>query len=599
MVADGAHIVFTRDAGGQTFNLWTARADGTAQLRAHERPGDTAELVPRLGQRASPRPIATLEPVADTFVRASDPDTAHGTETTFDVYAGASLYCDRGPGPAYGLLRFDLSSLPAGVNVTDARLDLTVDGGFAQDGDPSHYAIRLNSNTWAESVTWNTRPADGIVPDAAGPPLRADDQRRPALRLRGRARDRQRLQRQLRREQRRPRRFARFIAPSDRPQNFATAVGERDRHRTACPSRSGASRAGPSRPPSRARTAEPEQAYYLRYFSREAADPARPAEARRHVHVGSRRHVVRRDARRSESGLAQVDLDDVPASVLLAPARTTASAPLGETPLGETPLGETPLGETPLGETPLGETSLGLDDLIAELRTVPLSSLPLLREGGWPAVLRHPDADPLANRALQNVSLGDVFALTPRPAVLDGQGTTTSRWPTSTTRAAPSATWSRSRTRSAAASTLADLSGAFTNGVLDPDLQRWCTITNTHCAQTSVLALGLSGAPLGETPLGETPLGETLLWDTPLGETPLGETPLGETPLGETPLGETPLGETATGDTPLGETPLGETPLGETDLSRAPLGETPLGETPLGETISAAPRSGRRRSARR
>ena len=37
-----------------------------------------------------------------------------------------------------------------------------------------------------------------------------------------------------------------------------------------------------------------------------------------------------------KAGIAQVDLDDVPASVLLAPSRTTESAPLGETPLGET-----------------------------------------------------------------------------------------------------------------------------------------------------------------------------------------------------------------------------------------------------------------------
>ena len=233
-----------------------------------------------------------------------------------------------------------------------------------------------------------------------------------------------------------------------------------------------------------------------------------------------------------KAGIAQVDLDDVPASVLLAPSRTTESAPLGETPLGETPLGETPLGETPLGETPLGETSLGLDDLIADLRTVPLSSLPLLREGGWPAVLAPTS---LANRVLQNVSLGDVFALTPRPAVLDGQGDDDITL--------ADLDYSRSSLGDVVAIayalgsgvTLADLSGAFTNGVLDPELQSWCTITNTSCSQTSVLSLGLKGAPLGETPLGETPLGETLLWDTPLGETPLGETPLGETPSAKHP----------------------------------------------------------------
>jgi Tol biopolymer transport system component len=582
---DGAHIVFTRDAGGQTFNLWTARADGTAELRLTDAPGTQRNSFPDWGSRVA-ETIATLEPVADTFVRQSDPNTAHGTETTFDVHAGASVYCGQGPGPAYGLLRFDLSSLPAGVRVTDARLELTVAGGFAQDGDPNHYAIRLNSNAWSESVTWSDRPADGILPGPVGPPfgeatingvpLSASQDVLGITNAFNNNCDANSGGPPVRT----------FTAPQDRAQNFTEAVG--DVIGTGQLSAQIWSQPCGTATTVPCQNSQTEQAYFLRYYSREAAPALRPKLV---VTYASAAHFTSFDATpvNPKAGIAQVDLDDVPASVLLAPSRTTESAPLGETPLGETPLGETPLGETPLGETPLGETSLGLDDLLADLRTVSLSSLPLLREGGWPAVLA-PTA--LASRALQNVSLGDVFALTPRPAVLDGEGDDDITL--------GDLDYSRSSLGDVVAIayalgsgvTLADLSGAFTNGVLDPELQSWCTITNTSCSQTSILSLGLKGAPLGETPLGETPLGETLLWDTPLGETPLGETPLGETPLGETPLGETPLGETATGNTPLGETPLGETPLGETplgetriDLRQAPLGETPLGETPLGETV--------------
>ena len=125
--------------------------------------------------------------------------------------------------------------------------------------------------------------------------------------------------------------------------------------------------------------------------------------------------------------------------------------------------------------------------------------------------------------------------------------------------------------------TLAEL---LATTALDPDLQQWCTLTATNCSATSVLALGLRGAPLGDTPLGDTPLGA----DTPLGDTPLGDTPLGDTPLGDTPLGDTPLGDTNLNNAPLGDTPLGDTPLGDTNLNRAPLGDTPLGDTPLGDT---------------
>ena len=168
----GDRIVFTRDSGGQTFNLHLAAADGTPPFaritfansaQRNSFPDWVGETAEEPNQQT-----VTLEPVADTYVRSSDPETAHGTETTFDVFPGASSSCGVS-GPAYGLLRFDLSSLPDGVSITDARLDLTVDGGFAHDGDPAHYAIRLYDNSWTESVTWGNRPADGILPGQRSP----------------------------------------------------------------------------------------------------------------------------------------------------------------------------------------------------------------------------------------------------------------------------------------------------------------------------------------------------------------------------------------------------------------------------------------------
>src|ERR671923_254530 len=331
---DGSHIVFTRDGGGQTFNLWTARADGTAKLRLTDAAGGQRNAFADWGSRVA-ETIATLEPVADTFVRASDPAAAHGTETTFDVYAGASVYCGRGPGPAYGLLRFDLSSLPAGVRVTDAHLDLTVDGGFAFDGDPAHYAIRLNENGWTESVTWNSRPADGIVPGPVGPPFgeptingtalsqsqdvlgignafnaNCDVSTGPDVRT--------------------------FNAPQDRPQNFTRAVGEAVG--TGSLSMEIWSQACGTVPATTVpcQNGQTEQAYYLRYFSREAADPAvRP------------KLVI--------TYTSAVDL-------------TSFNA----TPVGETPLGETVLTRAPLGETPLGETQISdLDNCTAIFVTCP------------------------------------------------------------------------------------------------------------------------------------------------------------------------------------------------------------------------------------
>ncbi|HEY6584811.1 MAG TPA: DNRLRE domain-containing protein, partial [Gaiellaceae bacterium] len=571
---DGSHIVFTRDAGGQTFNLWTARADGTAKLRLTDASGGQRNSFPDWGSRPAEQTV-TLEPVADTFVRAGDPDTAHGTATTFDVHAGASTYCGDGPGPAYGLLRFNLSALPAGVHVTGARLDLSVAGGFASDGDPSHYAIRLNSNTWGESVTWNTRPADGIVPGPVGPPFGdptingvplssstdvlgignafnnncSTNSGGPPVRS--------------------------FISPSNRPGNFVNAVGGAAGGNLSLEIWSQACGTPTTVP---CQSGGTQKAYFLRYYSREASPELRPKLV---VTYTSSVDVNSFTATPVDpkAGLGEIAMADVPPSVLLAQSSSTASTPLGDTPLGDTPLGDTPLGDTPLGDTPLGDTHLGLAGL-PELRNVSLTSLPLLRDGGWPAVIASiPAPNPLASRALQNVTLGDMFALSPRPAVLDGQGTddiTLADLDFSHSSLGDVVTIAYALGNGV---TLAELSGAFTNGALDPDLRNWCTVTATSCNTTGILSLGIRGAPLGDTPLGDTPLGDTPLGDTPLGDTPLGDTPLGDTPLGDTPLGDTPLGDTDISRAPLGDTPLGDTPLGDTDLTRHPLGDTPLGDT--------------------
>src|SRR5918995_21470 len=403
---DGAHIVFTRDAGGQTFNLWTARADGTAKLRLTDAPATQRNSFPDWGSRVA-ETIATLEPVADTFVRASDPGTPHGSETTFDVHAGASVYCGQGPGPAYGLLRFDLSSLPAGVRVTDARLELSVAGGFAQDGDPNHYAIRLNSNAWGESVTWSNRPADGILPGPVGPPFGEPTINGVALSA---SQDVLGITNAFNNNCDAnsggpPVRT--FTAPQDRAQNFTDAVsdvigtGQLSAQIWSQPC--GTTTTVPCQ------NEQTEQAYFLRYYSREAEPALRPKLV---VTYASAADVTSFTATpvNPRAGIAQVDLDDVPASVLLAPSRTTESAPLGETPLGETPLGETPLGETPLGETPLGETPLAGTPLgetplgETDLSRAPLGETPL---GETPLGETDLNRAPLGETPLGETPLGE------------------------------------------------------------------------------------------------------------------------------------------------------------------------------------------------
>ena len=107
----------------------------------------------------------TLFPVADTFVQAGQPGVAYGAGLgAFDVYGGTNNFpcptvngdpCT--PGPAYGLLRFDLGSIPAGSTVTGVQLKLGQTKGFAEDGDQAHHVIFIDDDGWTRAVRPGTR----------------------------------------------------------------------------------------------------------------------------------------------------------------------------------------------------------------------------------------------------------------------------------------------------------------------------------------------------------------------------------------------------------------------------------------------------------
>ena len=82
----------------------------------------------------------TLTPEADTFVRALRSGrvrTAWRRPSTSTAARRPTAAASARPA---GLLRFDLSSIPAGATITGAKLELTSFTGFAFDGDPEHHA---------------------------------------------------------------------------------------------------------------------------------------------------------------------------------------------------------------------------------------------------------------------------------------------------------------------------------------------------------------------------------------------------------------------------------------------------------------------------
>jgi len=116
--------------------------------------------------RAAPGTTVAIVPEADTYVSASQPGVNLGSADHFDTYGGSSASCVPHSAPAYGLLRFDVSSvsIPAGWVISDARIVMTTRAGYAQDGDGNHHAVFLTDDSWSETgVSWNTRPSDGTV----------------------------------------------------------------------------------------------------------------------------------------------------------------------------------------------------------------------------------------------------------------------------------------------------------------------------------------------------------------------------------------------------------------------------------------------------
>jgi len=103
------------------------------------------------------------------------------------------------------------------------------------------------------------------------------------------------------------------------------------------------------------------------------------------------------------AGAFAVPIGDIPIGSI--PLRSTAAvegAPLRSTPLRSTPLRSTPLRSTGFGPLPL-------DGIL-------LSSIPILTEGGWEAIL---SGTPLQGVPLQSITLEDVFDLSPLPEKID------------------------------------------------------------------------------------------------------------------------------------------------------------------------------------
>ena len=104
-----------------------------------------------------------IYPEADTFVTEASPGGNFGGEEYVDVYGGRNPSCVLQSTPTYGLMRFDLSTIPAGAVLTRAS-SRRPGPAMRRTATPTTTSSSSTTTAWTESgVTWATRPSDGTV----------------------------------------------------------------------------------------------------------------------------------------------------------------------------------------------------------------------------------------------------------------------------------------------------------------------------------------------------------------------------------------------------------------------------------------------------
>jgi CSLREA domain-containing protein len=296
------------------------------------------------------------------------------------------------------------------------------------------------------------------------------------------------------------------------------------------------------------------------------------------------------------AGAARVQLSNVPPSVFLQPQSTNQAAPVNDTPVNDTPVNDLPVNDLPVNDLPVND--IGFDSLslsLPALGDTALSSIPLLRPGGWAKVLSDAPGTPLAGLPLQSVTLRDYYRL--GTLVPDQNPETRATNPIAPiTLADLDLTHSPLGSLPSSAIVLANVKLSW----LRP-LTTWCQLFGpTYCtttngsdlANTSVMAAAIEGAPVNDTPVNDTPVNDLPVNDVPTGQTPVNEAPVNDLPVNDTPVNDLPVNDTPVNDVPVNDLPVNDTPVNDLPVNdimaaNSTLGNTPVNDLPVNDLAAA------------
>ena len=261
--------------------------------------------------------------------------------------------------------------------------------------------------------------------------------------------------------------------------------------------------------------------------------------------------------------------------------------PVNQLPVNQLPVNQLPVNQLPVNQLPVNQLGLGPDfgSLVigpGPLGDTALSTIPLLRTGGWGKISA---GTPLAGTPLQSVTLRQVFQLSSLPAALQPGATDPLRF--------ADIDFSHSPLGSLPAMTLA-LGQLPVSGIPGID---WCALFSgppINCAGslpagTSLLSAALEGAPVNQSPVDQSPVNQLLIDALATAQAPVNQLPVNQLPVNQLPVNQLPVHQSRIFSLPVNQLPVNQLPVNQLSLKAILAANSPVADSPVNQLANQLP----------